>query len=110
MGWNFLESTFTSAPDMAYRLYPFLPVRLLTRLKYAVKENVKRLSSPFLLIHSKQDEIIPFDMGESIFAAAPEPKQMQVLTGDHNEGFMMNRDRYQAAIGQFLDQLPGNGY
>jgi len=98
-----LESTFTSAPDMAYRLYPFLPVRLLTRLKYPVKENVKRLSSPLLVIHSKQDEIIPYDMGESVFAAAPEPKQMLALTGDHNGGFMMNRDQYQAVIGRFLD-------
>lgn len=99
-----LESAFTSAPDMAYRLYPFLPVRLLTRLKYPVKENVKRLSSPLLLIHSKQDEIIPYDMGESIFAAAPEPKQMLTLTGDHNGGFLLNRGQYQAVIGKFLGQ------
>ena len=98
-----LESTFTSAPDMAFRLYPFLPVRLLTRLKYPVMENVGRLSSPLLVIHSRQDEIIPFDMGESIFAAAPEPKQMLVLTGDHNGGFMINRRQYLAALGKFLD-------
>ena len=99
-----LESSFTSAPDMAYRLYPFLPVRLLTRLKYPVKENVKSLSSPLLVVHSQQDEIIPYDMGESIFAAAPEPKQMLVLTGDHNGGFMINRNQYQAVVDRFLDQ------
>lgn len=104
-----LESSFTSAPDMAYRLYPFLPVRLLTRLKYPVKENVKSLSSPLLVVHSQQDEIIPFDMGESIFAAAPEPKQMLKLTGDHNGGFMINRDRYQAVLGEFLDRHLAKG-
>jgi len=103
-----LESTFTSAPDMAYRLYPFLPVRLLTRLKYPVIENIKHLSSPLLVVHSTQDEIIPFDMGESIFAAAPEPKQMLVLTGDHNGGFMINRDRYQAVLGEFINETLGN--
>jgi len=99
-----LESCFTSALDMAYRLYPFLPVRLITRLKYPAKENVKQLSSPLLVVHSREDEIIPFDMGQSIFAAAPEPKGMLVLTGDHNGGFLLNRKQYLAALGKFLDQ------
>jgi len=99
-----LESTFTSAPDMAHRLYPFLPVRLMTRLKYSVKENVKRLSSPLLVVHSRQDEVIPFDMGESIFAAAPEPKQMLVITGDHSGGFLLNRNEYMIVLDKLLDQ------
>ena len=99
-----LESTFTSAPDMAHRLYPFLPVRLMTRLKYSVKENVKKLSSPLLVVHSRQDEVIPFDMGESIFAAAPEPKQMLVITGDHSGGFLLNRNEYMIVLDKLLDQ------
>ena len=99
-----LESTFTSAPDMAHRLYPFLPVRLMTRLKYSVKENVKKLSSPLLVVHSRQDEVIPFDMGESIFAAAPEPKQMLVITGDHSGGFLLNRNEYMTVLDKLLEQ------
>jgi len=99
-----LESCFTSGVDMGSRLYPFLPVRLITRLKYPVKEYVKHVSSPLLIIHSQQDEIIPFDMGQSIFAAAPEPKEMLVISGDHNGGFLLNRIQYLAAIGKFLDR------
>jgi len=99
-----LESCFSSALDMAGRLYPFLPVRLITRLKYPVKDYVQQLSSPLLVVHSQQDEIIPFDMGQSIFAAAPEPKEMLVLSGDHNGGFLLNRDRYLAALGKFPDR------
>ena len=99
-----LESCFTSGPDMGGRLYPFLPVRLITRLKYPVKDHVKLVSSPLLIIHSQQDEIIPFDMGQSIFAAAPEPKEMLVLSGDHNGGFLLNRHQYLAAIDKFLDR------
>jgi hypothetical protein len=60
-----------------------------------------------LIIHSQQDEIIPFDMGQSIFEAAPEPKEMLVLTGDHNGGFLLNRSPYQAAIGKFLERHLG---
>ena len=99
-----LESSFSSGVDMAGRLYPFLPTRLITRLKYPVKEYVKQISSPLLVVHSQQDEIIPFDMGQSIFAAAMEPKEMLVISGDHNGGFLLNRNQYLAAIGIFLDR------
>jgi fermentation-respiration switch protein FrsA (DUF1100 family) len=99
-----LESCFTSGPDMAARLYPFLPARLITHLKYPVREYVTHITSPLLVVHSQQDEIIPFDMGEAIFAAAPAPKEMLVLTGDHNGGFLLNRERYQAALGAFLER------
>ena len=99
-----LESSFSSGVDMAGRLYPFLPTRLITRLKYPVKEYVKQISSPLLVVHSQQDEIIPFDMGQSIFAAAMEPKEMLVISGDHNGGFLLNRNQYLAAIGKFLDR------
>lgn len=99
-----IESCFTSAPDMAQRLYPFLPTRLLTRLEYPVIENVSNLSSPLLVVHSRQDEIIPFDMGETLYAATPEPKEFLELSGDHNGGFLMNRERYQDGLKSFLDK------
>lgn len=110
-----LESCFTSGPDMAARLYPFLPARLITRLKYPVKDYVEHITRPLLVVHSKQDEIIPFDMGEAIFAAARGRKEMLVLSGDHNGGFLLNRDRYRDALGAFLarngvqSKAPGPG-
>jgi len=99
-----LESCFTSGPDMAARLYPFLPARLITRIRYPVKEYVTHISSPLLVVHSRQDEIIPFDMGEAVFAAAPEPREMLIISGDHNGGFLLNRERYQATINAFLER------
>jgi len=99
-----LESCFTSGPDMAARLYPFLPARLITRIRYPVKDYVTHISSPLLVVHSRQDEIIPFDMGEAVFAAAPEPKEMLLISGDHNGGFLLNRERYQATINAFLER------
>ncbi len=99
-----IESCFSSALDMARRLYPFMPVRLITRIKYPVSDYVSRLKSPLLVIHSRDDEIIPFFMAEAIFAAAAEPKAMLELSGDHNYGFLMNRDRYKPGLGYFIDR------
>ncbi len=98
-----IESCFSSALDMARRLYPFMPARLITRLKYPVRDYVSQLNIPLLVIHSRDDEIIPFSMGQAIFEAATEPKAMLELSGDHNYGFLLSRDRYAAGLQEFID-------
>ena len=103
-----IESCFSSAEDMARRLYPFLPVSLITRLQFPVTDNIARLTSPLLVIHSRDDEIIPYTMGRAIFDAAPEPRTFLEIRGDHNYGFLLSRESYIAGLREFLDShLPG---
>ncbi len=83
-----LESTFTSVPDMARRLYPLYPARLLARIRYDTLSIVGRLTCPIIVIHSRADEIIPYEMGERLFAAASGPKRFIEIEGGHNEGFI----------------------
>ncbi len=97
-----VESSFTSAEDMAARLYPFMPVRLLTRLRYPVVEYVAHNRNPVLIVHSRDDEIVPFHMGEELYRAASEPKAFLELSGDHNGAFLLDRDRYVAGLDAFL--------
>lgn len=42
---------------------------------------------PLMLMHSKEDEIIPFEHALALYAAANEPKKLQVVTGSHNRIF-----------------------
>ena len=102
-----VESGFSSGADMARRLYPWLPARLITRLKYPVRDHLAAATSPVLVIHSRDDEIIPFDMGRALFDAAPEPKTFFELRGDHNAGFWLSRDTYVPALESYLAELPG---
>lgn len=102
-----IESSFSSGVDMARRLYPIYPARLLTRLKYPVVEYVARLRSPVLVVHSRDDEIIPLSMGRAIYDAAPAPKSFLELRGDHNAGFWISREAYMAGLGEFLDSVLG---
>lgn len=99
-----IESCFSSGPDMARRLYPFMPVELITRLNYPVTAYVSKMKSPLLVVHSRDDEIIPFAMGKAIYDAAAGPKAFLELRGDHNYGFLLSRDRYVSRLGEFVRQ------
>lgn len=99
-----LESGFSSVPSMAKRIYPFLPVGLLTYFRYDTREYIKNISCPLLLVHSKNDEIIPIDEGLEIFNAAPVAKQFLEIRGGHNDGFLVSRSKYVAGLGSFIDE------
>ena len=69
-----LSSVFTSAPELAADLYPWLPTRWMVRLRYDTRAALARVHCPVLLAHSPDDEIIPFRHGQTLYEAAPEPK------------------------------------
>jgi hypothetical protein len=100
-----IESSFSSGVDMARRLYPVFPARLLTRLKYPVADYAARLRCPVLVVHSRDDEIIPYAMGRAIYAAAAQPKTFLELRGDHNAGFWISREHYTAGLDTFLGEV-----
>ena len=100
-----VESSFTSVPDIASEYYPWLPVRWLSRLRHSAKKLVRESDSPVLVIHSRDDEIVPFHHGESIFAAANEPKSFLEIRGTHNDAFLRDEPNYLAGLRSFLGGL-----
>ena len=97
-----LESAFTSVPDVGVQAYPFLPVRWLARFQYNTQEYLRSVSAPVLVIHSPQDEVIPYKFGRALFASANEPKQFLEIRGGHNEGFQLSGRVYTDGIDEFL--------
>jgi uncharacterized protein len=97
-----VESSFSSVPDLAAELYPFLPVRWLSRLDYNVQQMLPTVSCPLLVVHSRDDEIIPFRHGRALYAAANEPKQFLELSGGHNDGFLLAGQTYTRGLNDFL--------
>jgi len=102
-----VESAFTSVPDLAAELYPIYPVRWLARLNYDTRAGLARSQAPVLVIHSPEDEIIPFAHGERLYDAAAEPRYFLELRGDHNTGFLRHRQIYQQGLDDFLDHHLG---
>ena len=98
-----LESSFTSVPDIARELYPWLPVRWISRFSHATLDYVRDVHCPVLVVHSRDDEIIPLHHGEAIFAAANEPRTLLVLRGGHNDAFLSDRHTYIEGLRAFLN-------
>ena len=103
-----LESAFTSVPDVAAKLYPFFPVRLLSRFQYNTKKSLQSVNCPVLIIHSPGDDIIPFENGLQLYESARVPKQILEIQGGHNEGFLLSGKTYTKGLRKFIcSSLPG---
>lgn len=97
-----IESGFSSIPDIGRKYYPHMPVSLITRFHYATVDKVSRLALPKLIIHSPEDEVIPYEQGRRLFERAAEPKEFLQIRGSHNEGFLLSGLFYINGLEQFI--------
>ena len=62
-----LEAPFTSISKLAQKMYPIYPVKYLIWDKFDNISKINNLISPLLVLHGKNDEIVPFSMGKKIY-------------------------------------------
>ena len=104
VGALIMESSFTSAPSLGADVYPFLPVRLLARFEYPAEDYIQQVEAPVLVIHSQEDDIIPYHHGEALHLAAGPEAELLTIQGDHNTGFMVSGDMYTQGLDDFLSR------
>ena len=63
------------------------------------------INAPILVIHSQDDEIIPYSHGLAVYDAAEQPKQMLTIWGSHNTGFLESGEHYTRGIDEFLRSM-----
>jgi fermentation-respiration switch protein FrsA (DUF1100 family) len=100
-GGLILESTFSSTVDVGVERFPWLPVRLMSSIKYDTHEKLPQIHVPVLIMHSRADRSIPFKLAETNFATANEPKLFFEVTGGHaaaEEGCHQGMEKFLAAI------------
>jgi uncharacterized protein len=74
-----LEAPFTSAADVAQLTYPWVPVGLLMKDQYRSLDHIADLGAPLLILHGTADRVIPFALGQRLFALARDPKTFLTL-------------------------------
>lgn len=96
VGGLVLQSAFTSV----YRVMTQRRV-----LPFDLFENERKLPGvkcPVLVLHGREDEVIPFRHGEALLAAAPEPKRGLWVDGaGHNNLAEVAGERYWQALRDF---------
>ena len=100
-GGLILQSTFTSIPDIGADIYPWLPVRRISSIKYDTHSKLPRIHVPVLVMHSRGDGLIGFGHAERNFKAANEPKLFCEIRGPHNDA-LEARDQFANGIEKFL--------
>ena len=104
-GTVILQGVFTSIPDMGSKLYPWLPVRMLARVRYDNLAKIAQVPAPLLVLHSRQDEIVPFAHGEALVAAALPPKRFVAMEGSHVDAAFHARPEWTQAVEGALDAM-----
>lgn len=100
-----LRSPYSSLADVGRLHYPFLPVSLLLRDRFSSIDVIRRVRAPVLVIAGERDSIIPASNSERLFAAANEPKRLEIIPGaDHNDLALLSGDRMVAAMVQFISE------
>jgi uncharacterized protein len=98
-----LRSPFTSMADIAQHHYPFLPVRLLLRDRFASIDRIGSVRAPLLVVAGDADRIVPTAYSRALFDAANEPKTLTVVRGaDHNDQALLAGTEMIEAIDRFL--------
>ena len=102
-----LESTFLSTTDVAWTIPIYRPWVWLLRHTFKNKDKVAQFTAPLLIVHSSEDEIIPFEHGKELFWRAREPKTLLEITGGHNNGYDASEETYRAGWEAFLMPIFG---
>jgi len=100
-----LQNTPTSLPDAAARMYWFAPVHWLMKNRYDSLSKIGRYSGPVLISHGTADTLVPFDLGQRLFAAVKSQSKhlFPIAGGDHNDP---EPAEYDTALDEFLASLP----
>ena len=102
-----LESAFTSIRAMGKELFPWLPLKFLSRFDYTTIDYISAIECPVLIIHSPDDDLIPYNHGRCLFEAAHEPKEFFEISGSHDDGFLMTGKLYEDGLDGFISKYLG---
>lgn len=76
-----LEAPYTSTVEVAAKIYWWLPVHALMKDQFKSIDFIAAVVAPLLIIHGEEDRLIPVEYGRRLFAAANQPKELEIVPG-----------------------------
>ena len=101
-----LRSPFTSLVDIGRVHYPFLPVKLFLRDRFALLDAIRDVGCPVLVIAGDRDRIVPVGQSRRLYDAVRAPKDLVIIAGaDHNDPELGAGEEMMAAVVRFLSPV-----
>jgi len=100
-----VESTMSSARDFAKQAFKVLARLIVIRYDFNTAEYLRHINVPVLVLHSPDDEIMPFQLGKKVFESAHQPKQFVRMRGGHNNGFYQSQPEYEKQLSDWINAL-----
>ncbi len=102
-GLVIIESTFTSLKDLVNDRFSWVPSWTVANYAYDTHHYLEKIDVPVLIIHSPDDEMIPFKHGKSLYDSIKGPKAFLEIKGSHNRGFIDSKAEYESSINDFIN-------
>ncbi len=99
-----IEGGFTSFKSIAKATTHIGPLSLLVCEGPRAISSIKSYTGPLLVIHSKDDDVVPFSMGKELYDQANEPKQFHEIYGPHANGPLLEADSIATWIKKMIEQ------
>ena len=82
--------------------WPLIPWQYLLLNQFDSIKKISDVRVPVLMIHSSDDELVPFNDSRRLYALAHEPKELVEIHGSHRDAFVKSFDTYYDKIDQFV--------
>ncbi len=99
-------STFTRLADVARVHYG--PLAAIVGRRFDSLARVGDIHAPLFVAHGDRDEIVPYELGERLFAAASEPKRFFRAVGAHHNDVFAAPGLVEAIVA-FAREVTGGG-
>ena len=99
-----LEASFVSLPALAAQITLLAPARWLLRISYDTAAHLQRVSAPVLIIHGRDDRVVPASHGRRLFEQATAPKDYLATAGGHDDLYIVDPETYLAGFRRFLKE------
>lgn len=107
-----VQASFARMQDVAQKHFWFVPVGLILTERFPSVERMPQVTCPLLQLHGARDEIVPFEQGKLLFAAAPaqsakgiEKQFVELPDCGHNDIGVVNGPAYKDALAEFVETI-----
>ena len=100
------EGASASVIEKIEDAWPLIPWQFLLRNKFDSLTKIRDVHMPVLIIHSAEDNVVPFNDSRRLCALAHEPKELVEIHGTHRDAFVYSFELYYDKVSHFIFDQP----